>query len=142
MIRVRYWIGALLVVAALAYLAISSADRNMVRYMSIAEVRANPQESSSGGVRMVGNVAHGSIDVRAARDVQFTMCSEGDSMSVFYRGVVPDTFKDGAEVVVEGSLGSDGHFMASTLLAKCPSKYEAEDAHPEDVSRSGAAEPS
>ena len=39
-------------------------------------------------------------------------------------GVVPDTFKDGAEVVLTGELGPDG-FKASDITAKCPSKYEA-----------------
>ncbi len=142
MMRARYWIGALLVVAALAYLAISGADRNTVPYMTISEVISDPQKASTQGVRMAGNVAPGSIDVRQAREVWFTMIGEGQSLSVCYLGVVPDTFKEGADVIVEGSLASDGHFEANTLLAKCPSKYEAEDAHPEDVPLGGAAEPS
>jgi cytochrome c-type biogenesis protein CcmE len=48
------------------------------------------------------------------------------TVTVRYEGVVPDTFKDDAEVIVTGTLGSDGVFQASDLLAKCPSKYEAE----------------
>jgi cytochrome c-type biogenesis protein CcmE len=48
------------------------------------------------------------------------------TVTVRYTGVVPDTFKDDAEVIVTGTLGSDGVFQASDLLAKCPSKYEAE----------------
>ena len=39
----------------------------------------------------------------------------------------PDLFKDGAEVVVEGRLGDDGTFLASNVMAKCPSKFEGED---------------
>jgi cytochrome c-type biogenesis protein CcmE len=46
---------------------------------------------------------------------------------VVYRGVVPDTFQESGEVVVEGGLGSEGVFRARTLLAKCPSKYEPEE---------------
>ena len=38
---------------------------------------------------------------------------------------VSDLFKDGANVVVEGQLGNDGVFYADTLLAKCPTKYQA-----------------
>ncbi len=41
-----------------------------------------------------------------------------------YHGVVPDTFMENSEVVVEGSIRSEV-FEAHTLLAKCPSKYEA-----------------
>jgi cytochrome c-type biogenesis protein CcmE len=46
------------------------------------------------------------------------------TIPVKYHGVVPDTFMENSEVVVEGSLGT-GSFEAHTLLAKCPSKYEA-----------------
>ena len=46
-------------------------------------------------------------------------------MNVSYRGAVPDTFKPGAEVIVEGGM-SDRHFAARTLMTKCPSKYQKE----------------
>jgi cytochrome c-type biogenesis protein CcmE len=46
-------------------------------------------------------------------------------------------FKDGQEVVVEGTLAQDGVFHANTLLTSCPSKYEAEreagKSHPGDI---------
>ena len=41
-----------------------------------------------------------------------------------YRGLVPDTFKTGGEVVATGKLGDDGTLVAETIMAKCPSKYE------------------
>ena len=41
-----------------------------------------------------------------------------------YRGIAPDTFTDGVDVVVEGRMGQDGTFHATTLLAKCASRYE------------------
>jgi cytochrome c-type biogenesis protein CcmE len=44
---------------------------------------------------------------------------------VVYRGIIPDTFSDSVEVVVEGRLDSNGVFQATTLLAKCASRYEA-----------------
>jgi cytochrome c-type biogenesis protein CcmE len=44
---------------------------------------------------------------------------------VDYRGIIPDTFSDSVDVVVEGRLGDDGVFHATTLLAKCASRYEA-----------------
>ena len=43
---------------------------------------------------------------------------------VSYRGIAPDTFTDGVDVVVEGRMGQDGTFHATTLLAKCASRYE------------------
>jgi cytochrome c-type biogenesis protein CcmE len=44
---------------------------------------------------------------------------------VVYRGIAPDTFTDSVDVVVEGRLGRDGTFQATTLLAKCASRYES-----------------
>jgi cytochrome c-type biogenesis protein CcmE len=41
-----------------------------------------------------------------------------------YRGIAPDTFTDGVDVVVEGRMANDGTFHATTLLAKCASRYE------------------
>jgi len=39
---------------------------------------------------------------------------------------VPDTFKPGAEVIVEGRMEQGGAFNAKTLMTKCPSKYQKE----------------
>jgi len=51
----------------------------------------------------------------------------GNSMTVSYTGIVPDTFKDEAEVVLRGNLTPDGGFHTDPNggIAKCPSKYEA-----------------
>ena len=47
-------------------------------------------------------------------------------MSASYTGVVPDTFKSEAEVVLKGSLSKEGFSVAPNgVMAKCPSKYEA-----------------
>ena len=46
-------------------------------------------------------------------------------MNVSYRGAVPDTFKPGAEVIVEGGMAGP-QFAARTLMTKCPSKYQKE----------------
>ena len=45
------------------------------------------------------------------------------SYPVVYHGLAPDTFTDEAEVVVEGRIQRDGTFRATTLLAKCGSRY-------------------
>jgi cytochrome c-type biogenesis protein CcmE len=48
-------------------------------------------------------------------------------MNVVYNGIIPDAFTEDVQVIVEGKYHKDTNtFNASTLLAKCPSKYEAE----------------
>ncbi len=75
-------------------------------------------------VRVNGQVAPGSVEQETAGSIlRFTIIEGGESLPVFYQGVVPDSFKVGNEVVVEGYLNSDGIFQAHTLMPKCPSKY-------------------
>jgi cytochrome c-type biogenesis protein CcmE len=65
--------------------------------------------------------------VRAETDkltLEFTITEGNDSIPVVYHGVTPDTFRAGSDVVVEGQLDSQGVFQASSILTKCPSKYE------------------
>jgi cytochrome c-type biogenesis protein CcmE len=50
----------------------------------------------------------------------------GDVVDAWYTGIVPDTFKEEAEVVLKGRLATDGfHTVPNGVVAKCPSKYEA-----------------
>ncbi|HMD33800.1 MAG TPA: cytochrome c maturation protein CcmE [Vicinamibacterales bacterium] len=50
----------------------------------------------------------------------------GGTVNASYVGIVPDTFKDEAEVVLKGKLSPDGfHVDPNGVMAKCPSKYEA-----------------
>ena len=57
---------------------------------------------------------------------KFLIEEGGQTVPVVYRDLVPDTFQDLADAVVEGSFDADGIFQATFLMAKCPSKYEAE----------------
>ena len=52
---------------------------------------------------------------------------QGKNLAVSYvgRDPLPDTFKDGAQALVEGRLNPQGSFVAEQVQAKCASKYEA-----------------
>ena len=56
--------------------------------------------------------------------MKFDMTDGARTYPVSYRGITPDTFTDGVDVVVEGRLDRDGTFAATTVLAKCASRYE------------------
>ena len=68
-----------------------------------------------------GGLRHGAGDPT----VRFIMADEGGSIPVVYRGLVPDIFGPNIQVVVEGKY-TNGVFQASTLLAKCPSKFTSQ----------------
>ncbi len=58
-------------------------------------------------------------------DYRFQVHSKGHVVPATYTGIVPDTFKDEAEVVLKGTLSKDGfHVEPNGVMAKCPSKYE------------------
>jgi cytochrome c-type biogenesis protein CcmE len=85
---------------------------------------------ADGDFRINGKVVEGSIERAASgQDVRFVMSDGTSSLAVNYHGIIPDTFVDRADVVVQGSLETDDTLNAHELLAKCPSKYEAADGY-------------
>ena len=81
-------------------------------------------------VRVNGVAAPDSVVREAQRTpLKFiiTDSNGGQSLPVVFRGVAPDTFKVGADVVVEGYLAPEGIFQTSTISAKCPARYEAQE---------------
>jgi len=125
--RLKFLVLGCGIVATMGGLLIVGMSRpgGVAYYLSVSEFLAEPDQAKVG-FRINGKVDPGSI-VRAAsgQDVAFVVTDGAASLPVRYHGVVPDTFVDDADVVVEGRLGADGTFEAHTLLAKCPSKYEA-----------------
>jgi cytochrome c-type biogenesis protein CcmE len=77
------------------------------------------------GVKLGARVVAGSIKRGdGGRDYAFVVTDGARTVNVVYRGIAPDTFTDGVDVVLEGRMHADGTFRATTLLAKCASRYE------------------
>lgn len=124
----KFIVAGLLILGAVSYLMFSGINDTMVYYYTVSELLADKSDLSGKGVRINGHVSPGKIQLdRKQSRVDFTVLEKSTSLTlpVTYQGIIPDTFKDGAEVVVEGVYFADQHqFKATTLLAKCPSKYE------------------
>ncbi|HEA69171.1 MAG TPA: cytochrome c maturation protein CcmE, partial [Desulfobacterales bacterium] len=97
----------------------------MTYYLTVPEVLAKPLKSPEEVVRVGGNVYSDSVkwDAKDLR-LYFKMGDEKASLNVDYRGVVPDSFKPGREVIIEGVYRGEGTFIATTIMPKCASKYE------------------
>lgn len=96
-------------------------------YKKVDEVMPQAAEWYGKSLQLHGYVEDGSIMKRPnTLDYRFKV-KNGDSVVLAsYTGVVPDTFKDGAEVVLKGRLQADGfHVEPNGVMAKCPSKYQA-----------------
>lgn len=127
-------LAALSIGAGLALvLTLGSAGEGTFRYYSdVGSFTSAPSaEVANLPARVHGFVVAGSIAKNLdAGHVDFHVAdNHGDAkaqvLTVRFLGIdVPDLFKDGAEVVVEGHYAS-GTFLADKVMAKCPSKYEA-----------------
>ena len=110
------------------YLMVSAIRDTGVYYLTPAELATKTAKDPTlfdTGVKVGARVVKGSITREpGGRQVSFVMSDGAKSYDVVYRGITPDTFTDEVDVVVEGRLGHDGVFHATTLLAKCASRYE------------------
>ena len=127
--RTKFMIGGSLVLATVGYLMASGIKETGVYYLTPTELATRITTDHSFynvGLKMGARVVKGSItrDV-ASQTITFRATDGQNSWPVTYRGLAPDTFTDEVDVVVEGRLQSDGVFHATTLLAKCGSRYEA-----------------
>jgi len=120
----RFLIGGFIIVLAIGYLGYIGFQGSATYYYTVSEAIEQGSSIHDENVRVNGRVAAGSIEQEATgRTLRFTISDNTASLPVVYQGVVPDTFKVGSDVVVEGHLNSGGVFQADTILAKCPSRY-------------------
>jgi cytochrome c-type biogenesis protein CcmE len=123
--RNRFLIASLLIVAAIGYMIYSATQSGSEYYLTAGEILAKGDEMVGQPVKMGGRVVDNSIQWdRTANTVAFALTDGTQDLPVMYSGIVPDTFQSGADVILEGKLGADGQFQATTMLAKCASKYE------------------
>ena len=126
----KFLIGGLIVVLAIAYLGYTGFEGSATYYFTVSELAAQEGSVNGENVRVNGQVAAGSVEQDTKEQIlRFTIVDveEENSLPVVYQGVVPDTFKTGNDVVVEGYLNSAGVFHANNILAKCPSRYVPEE---------------
>jgi len=121
-----------MVAAAIAGLVLTGMQDNAIYSKPVDQLLAAKAKFVGRPVRAEGNLAHGSLVKRDQPcEYRFSITKNGAELPVrFAQCVVPDTFKDVPDldvgVTVEGQLQADNSFEASSVLAKCPSKYEME----------------
>jgi cytochrome c-type biogenesis protein CcmE len=116
----KWAIPALLVAGCVGYLIFTATGGSAEYYLTVGELQSH---ASGGNVRVAGVVQDDVLKSNGGLHVTFTEKDSTASVPVEYSGALPDIFKPGITVVAEGRLGTDGVFHASTLLAKCPSRF-------------------
>jgi cytochrome c-type biogenesis protein CcmE len=121
----KFVIGSGIIVATLVALAYVGYTQSKTYYHTISELPTLTGATLHQRMRVSGNVKAGSITHPDGR-IDFVLEEEGKTLPVKYVGndPLPDTFKDGAQALVEGHVTTDG-FVAEQVQAKCASKYEA-----------------
>lgn len=119
--------------AAVAALVLTGMKDNAIYSKPVDELIAQRSKFTGRPVRAEGNLVHGTLTKRETPcEYRFTIEKREVQVPVrFAQCIVPDTFRDVAGmdvgVTVEGELLADNTFEATSVLAKCPSKYEMKD---------------
>jgi cytochrome c-type biogenesis protein CcmE len=120
-----FMLAGIAILGAVLYLVFANTQANAVYYMTVPELK-HCTTCTVQAVRVAGVVEAGSVVRNDARQMlNFTITDGKQLLPVTYTGVVPDIFRPGIQVVVEGHYTGQGPFQAQTLLAKCPSKFQS-----------------
>jgi cytochrome c-type biogenesis protein CcmE len=144
-IRPRFFIGAGLIVVAIAYLIISAVRTTSEYYLTVNEVHSKQTELVDQRLRIAGRVKPGTIGWEpstltlkfemvqipdpSTAPVQRVSDSDPVAISVVCAGQPkPDMFGPDRDVIVEGTLGAGGLVTATQVMTSCPSKYKPKQA--------------
>ena len=124
--RRRFVVGAVLIAAAVSYLVYAGIRTTSMYYFELGEFLDRRDALAGETLRVKGWVRHGSVDRNVGtNELRFELARQDDTsgIPVSYRGIMPDMFSEGREVVVEGRY--DGRALAARqIMTSCPSKYE------------------
>ena len=125
--RIKIAATALVLSLAIGGLFYSTLQEGTEYYVHVDEVMTNPAAWEGKRLQLHGFVVDKSIFVKTdTLDYVFQIQNKGSMVPASYTGIVPDTFKDGSEVVLKGQLGPKGFRVEPKgVMAKCPSKYVA-----------------
>jgi len=123
--RKRVIFAVIVVALALGILVYMGMSQFTTYYLTVSEFQGKIDSFNGKQVRVTGQVVPESVKWDTGNvTLNFTISDGNASLPVVYKGVVPDTFNTGNDVVVEGKYDPQGMLLASKLITKCPSKYE------------------
>lgn len=133
--QIRYLAGGAAIVAAIGFLVVSSLKAGTTQNVPVQNLRAKDGSSESfvgRHLRVVGFVGNAPIkfvprqtDDGVVRESHFQVVEGKAVVSVSYTDALPDTFRAGGPVQVDGTYTAPGVLKAEHVLTKCPSKYQA-----------------
>ena len=148
--KTKLVVAGLLIVAAVAYLIVTSTGSTAHYFLTIEEVRELGEEAWERRLTISGAVLGETIDYDPSQPrVTFTIAQvpgdpkeveragglakvlhdavnnpDAPRMEVVYDDVKPDLLQHESQAIIRGQLGQDGKFHADEVLLKCPTRYE------------------
>src|SRR6266567_3331996 len=121
--RLGWIVGGLTALAVAATLVLNAFRSNLVFFFTPTQVAA--REAPQGRPFRVGGLVEAGSLAREPNSltVRFRVTDTAQTIPVTYTGLLPDLFKEGKGVVAQGTLGPDGVFRASEVLAKHDENY-------------------
>ena len=116
-------IGSSLGVLAVAVALILSAMRQSIVFFNSPTDIVEHHVTTDNRLRMGGLVKDGSVKRGAEMRISFVVTDGKSDVPVSYQGIVPDLFREGQGVVVEGKMGQGNVFAADNVLAKHDERY-------------------
>lgn len=125
--HVKLSVGVVVIVISIAYLIFSGATGSTMYFLTVPEVQQKLTSLTGEPIRVSGKVTADPIDWDLRNlSLGFVIGDDQARIPVRYKGVKPDMFQKGVDVIVEGRIGHDGVLAASVLMTSCPSKYQDE----------------
>ena len=118
---------AVVLLALSVGLAYDSVSNYVNPYVSITDVVANAEQYHGKSMQVIGEFIPESLERSDDGSMSFLITDGESEIEVHYTGAPPQNLEQGSEVVVLGSLSEAGILETSSLLVKCPSKYEGDD---------------
>ncbi|WP_454255337.1 cytochrome c maturation protein CcmE [Pseudomonas sp. Marseille-Q8238] len=104
-------------------LALSALQENINLFYTPTQI-ANGEAPVDSRIRAGGMVAEGSLKRTGdSLDVEFVVTDFAKSVTIRYRGILPDLFREGQGIVALGKLNTDGVLIADEVLAKHDENY-------------------
>jgi cytochrome c-type biogenesis protein CcmE len=120
----RFLIGGIIILAAISYLVVGGMKEAVVYFVTPSELKAKESSSANKFLRMGGMVVKGSLQKDLEQlTYRFELTDGTTTFPVFFKGIPPDLFTEGKGAVVEGRIGNDGVFQATTIMAKHAEEY-------------------
>jgi cytochrome c-type biogenesis protein CcmE len=124
--RIAIIAGGVAAIAIAAALVLNAFQSNVVFFFTPSQVAAG--EAPKGRAFRIGGLVKTGTLQRNDMTVHFIVTDTAKEIPVAYTGIVPDLFREGRGVVAQGTVGGDGTFVASEILAKHDENYMPPDA--------------